>query len=507
MDPQKSRNNTSPIEDNLVTPPGSRGRRIDTLLAERSEESLSRLRELLPELDGGSLAYVGARVADFSEPVAVPLMLAGLKMRSYAFVDAFLFGLAAKDRFQMSRHRPPLLLGNEFSEVRKRIAEFALDPELGVSDAQFRRRAAEINFSTTLALPVLRRCAGREVEEVAVKALTTGGIDPFMNRKACDLLRLREERSPSPMLSESSVISIGGLLESDLVDEVVLAQIGTIVGSWLEKFDGAHSRGGLILRNMFLETVSSFNGRKGLDFSIDMPRLIRTLGLLRHFDDEGAKNVLTRAVKLNDPSLTPVALLARDGASAEALSTIAECLSPGNPADTRLRALMVFSQSLSQTTDQLTFFLLNKYLKDNQRDFGKTQEIPGYLYQEGALVSAWAARRLQSEPLEWPFLRGLLSSLGDGPTSGGAASVLATSAIFETAKTGRIPPLWIYDSTDTIKAVVRASEYLKERYGEHQLEDGERPHEVIERVLLYGGPRAYGFELEISKDVGGAAAA
>ena len=80
-------------------------------------------------------------------------------------------------------------------------------------------------------------------------------------------------------------------------------------------------------------------------------------------------------------------------------------------------------------------------------------------------------------------------------------------ALFETAKTGRIPPLWIYDSTDTIKAVVRASEYLKERYGEHQLEDGERPHEVIERVLLYGGPRAYGFELEISKDVGGAAAA
>lgn len=507
MDPHESRRHTSSVEDNLVTPPGNKGRRIDALLADRSSESLGRLQALLPELDSGSLAYIGARLADISEPVAVPLMVAGLRMRSYAFVDAFLFGLAAKDRFQASRHRPPPLLGKEFAEVRQLIAEFALDPEVFIPESILRRRGSEIAFSTTLALPVLRRCAGREVEQVAVKALTTGGINAFMNRKACDLLRLREESSPYPVLSDSSIVAVARLLNNDLLDESVAASVGTIVNTWLDKFDGSPSKTGIVLRNMCLETLSSFNGRHGFDFAVDIPKLIRVLGLLRHFNDEGARNVLTRAVKLQDPSLTPVALLSRDGTSAEALTTLAECLDPASPPETRYRALMVFSQSVSQDSDELTFFLLNKYLRDNQRGFEKTKEIPEHLYQEGALIAVWAARRLQSEPMEWPFLRGLFASLGDGPESGGPLSTLATSVLLEAAKTGRIPPLWMYDSTDMIKAVVRASDGLKERYGNIQLDNGAKPHEIVDNVFLYGGPRAYGFELEISRPGGAAAAA
>jgi hypothetical protein len=485
------------ISSDSVTPPRVAGRaRIDTLLEDITPQSIASLLEFLPTIESTPLlSYVGHRLGEVCRPEIAPVIERGLRMKSVHFLEGCLSKLATREYERFVQKQTPLLEGERFVEVRRLLGEICCEPNYMVSETAWASRHHEVLAISALPLSILRRCAGPEVAEVAVTAFTRGGIGPYMNRKALDLLKLYEERSTERVLSEGDILLVATVLDENLRDENIHASLISLLDSWLSK--GSDVDAGSV-RDLLLYEVDLLTRNGSIDFDTELPRLLGALKLLRHFKDDGVHRLITRAVELEDPTISPVALLCLRDAKVSSLERLAELVSADVDEHVRYRALMVFGQSISSIADTLSFSVLERYLKYSDEMLRSSGAIAETAIRERKLLLECACRRFYSEPLGGPFMKSLFSAAVDTSEERAAVKSFAVNVFGQIAQGRRLPPIWLYDDFDRILALRRVADHLEARLRGIGFPDNISPADQIRNLFFASGPRHYGFEIDFS---------
>ncbi len=477
----------------LMAPPRVPGRaRVDELLKLATPHAYATLLEFESMIESPALlAYLGHRLGEACKPELIPHMELGLRLKSFPFLEGLLSSLATHEYHALVTGLPPRLEGQQYSNVRSLLAQVCCEPGYAVLEDAWKKRREEIFAVSTLPLTILRRCAGREVAEVALKALLKGGILPFMNSKALDLLKLYEERSTAPRLGEDQIIGLVGLFGEDLRDPLVHASATSLMSTWLSKHQDAPPRE---VRNLLLGHVEKLVSGSALDVDNELLKLLSTLTLLRHYKDNGVQDTFRQAVKLNDPCISPLALLCRADSTPNHKNYLKSIIHQTDDFDDRLAGLRVFGQSISPSVDVLTFPILSKYLIESDGMLSDDR-LRSAVFRERRVLLENASRRFLCEPVDSPFLTGLLHAVTSEAPEFRAVKTFAANVLMEVSTSGRLPPVWFYDDTSRLVAVRAAIACVQETIKGITFKGVPSPAEQLEAYFFHVGPKHYGFEI------------
>lgn len=485
------------FSSDVIIPPRVAGRaKIDALLENLTPQAIAALSDLLPCLESTALrSYLGHRIAEVCRPELAALIAQGLRMKSVHFLEGCLSKLAAREYESFVQKQPPVLDGECYAEVRRLLAEVCCEPYYMVGDDAWEKNERDVLALSAFPLTILRRCGGPEVADVAITAFTRGGIGAFMNRKALDLLKLYEGRSPKRLLTEGQVLSVATVFDENLRDASIQASLTSFVDMWLSKEPDVLAPS---IRDLLLYEVEGLTRHAALDFELELPKLLDSLTLLRHFKDDDVHRLMQSAVNLGDPTISPVALLCLRDAKVSSLRRLVELVSGETDDTVRYRALRVFGQSISPIADRLTFPILEEYLRYTDDLLRSEPTSTGRIIRERELLLEGACRRFFSEPLDSPFMSSLFKAAVDTSETRGPTRVFAVNVFGQIAQTRRLPPVWLYDDFERIQDLQTIANHLEKRLQGVQFPDHSSPADQMRSLFFSSGPSHYGFEIEFS---------
>jgi len=493
--PQDPKPGISIVIDGVAVPRVQGRVRVDVLLKLGTPHAYASLLEFERDIESPALlTYLGHRLGEGFNPELIPHIELGFQKKSFAFIGGFLASMATHEYHGLVMGRPARIEGAQYAGVRRLLAEVCCEPMYAVTEGAWDKYQDQVYATSTLPLTILRRVAGPEVAEVALKALTKGGVGSFGNRKALDLLKLFEERSTAPHLSEEQTLKLLKVYDGDLRHPTVYASISSLVGTWLRKHQETPPK---TVRDALLQTVQGLSSESALDVDNELLRLLGALTMLQHFKDDGVQHTLRSAVKLNDPCISPLALLCRADFAPNFKNYLKSMVTQSGDLEDRLSALRVFGQSISPEVDRLTFPILQKYLIESDEMLGD-QEYRDVALRERRVLLEAASRRFLCEPVDSPFITGILHSARSDVPEFAALRVFAVNVLAEVSTSGQLPPVWFYDDVERLKSVLAAANYLDERMAGITFKGIKSPSEHMREYFFSIGPKHYGFEVDVA---------
>jgi hypothetical protein len=389
-----------------------------------------------------------------------------------------------------------VVAGPEFAEFRRLIADLVVSPECHFVERDWARHSSEIVSLTTYPITILRRSAEKETDSVLLKAATGGGLDQFMNRRALDLLTLRELSDPvHRVLPADGMSEIARATGSLLRDPFNIAHLYALLDLWASKEENLPSGGECVIRDMLIERWESFKASKD-EIRVDQtPAILSDMRLLRHFPDPLSALCLKEAAEHAHAGIRILARLALEGPSERALADLRLCLrSTENFAD-RLAASRVFGHYISPDVDHNLIPILDEYVQGLWGSKSESEDGERPVLAERVVILQALVRRFYSERSDSPFLKPIFESIQG---RNGAMINLAVNTFVQATQMGRIPPPQFYDDPSALASLRSTLDLLGRGMSKEQRGEGPTLVEAMEELFVYRGPAAYGFELMAS---------
>jgi hypothetical protein len=458
--PENSKNQSNQSKKHLAALSKQGQAQINALLNLSTPAADKALLEVQQSTENSRHLFVlGCRFAEELTADRVPNIELGFQRKSYPFMEGFLQAMAAIQYRRLISAESALLGGCEYSSIRRLLAGLCCEPMYSVTEDVWEEKRLQLERSASyLPLTILRRAAGPEVAEVALKALLQGGVDVVMNTRSIDLLKIYEGGSASRRLTEPQVVSLLRVFNDDLRELSVRLSIAALVGAWLEKNDEDQA---YEVRNAILKTAEQFLSENTAVLAETRLVLLATVAMLKHFKDDGVQRFLTLASQAKSPGLAPLALLCRADANQNFGNYLGSLVLHDEDHKKRLAALPVFALSISPAIDKLTLSILQKYVLDiAQRREGGAHAADAQ--QEWDVLIAVARLRFRCGPIDSPFVTSLLQ----GPLTDAAELLplkrFAVEVLAQLCRNGSPPPVWFYDRIERLRSVAIAAECLDE---------------------------------------------
>jgi hypothetical protein len=477
----------------LTAPYGSpEARRVEYLLQKPSRGALAEAREILLSTESRSVqTFIGDRLGKIFDPRHVEFAIDLLRLKSLPCTDAFLRALARRELGAVRQEISSPLTGHDMAPLRMEIAKLCVDAQCFFTDETRARYGHEIEKLAFLPIVILRRCASTEVVPILVKAATTGGIDPGMNRLALEALTYVEAGDPHERVTPGrSVAALAGTMECFLREPLNRMDVYSFVDQWLSK----SARDGSTTAEPVMEVLhrSWEEYRSGTIVSVENRGLniLDVIALLRHFDDPTSRLIRQQACEVPHFGISALAHLTDCGPTHSLLWSILEACSPAAPLRERLRAFRLFSYRLSDEVDRR---ILPLYLHVVSRTFrdGEAHAPVSEIAAERVALMSVLGRRLYTQPLQGPFLSGILSEAMTREV--GEASLVA-STLMAIAREARVMPLSFYDDPYQLTPLGLTIALLRER----SKVAGSAVSEIADEIeghFILDGPARFGFQL------------
>lgn len=484
----------TPLEGLMPPPRSAAGYRVRDLFRKATPDAYDEIGNILYNTESRPVrSYIGYLTAVELSPKTIPLALDILRFRSLHATQEFLTILAQREYGAFMLGDAPSLKGEVFSDLRVKLADLAVSPECYFMQKDWERHAAEIQGLTTYPITILRACAGREVEPVLVAAATRGGIDEEMNRRALDLLLLREESNPSRrVLSPEHVQAIASVTDDLLRGPFNLMQVVQLVDMWLSKEEKQASAAELEIRDGLVRQWNDYRSSEWSASAGDAPKVFDTLRLLRHFGDLDSRRALDDAAKDGHTGISLFSRLCRSGGAAEDVAAVSAALEASAPIADTLMALRVFGCRISPQVDAKLWPVFNDYIN---RTWGSEVVAPESHQADVAqrlVVLQNMLRRFYSERFDTPFLEQIFSAVG---SENKAMATVAVNTFAQAVKIDRIPPPTFYDRPEKLGPLQAAIQILCKAGREKGNDAALQLAQGIQELFILRGPAAYGFEL------------
>lgn len=482
---------------NLSRPPRIKGRaQVDALFEMGRPTDYEELGRLIYQSDSERLVgYVGTRVGAELCPEQVGLACDIMRLRSYHGIAALLSNLAQREFATLFASQPSVTEGPEYAELRRLIADVAVWPEYAFSERDVEKYGDNISNVTSFPITILRRSAGREVDDTVVKAVTRGGLCVDTIRRGLEILTLRESSSADRVLSDEAMIAIARTLTDPLRDPFTRVLVVSLVDRWLAKQQPLFSRGDIEIRNMlhsewleFAEKRIDLTGRESIT-ALDAVRL------MRHFEDPVTGLALKNATLHPHPTVSLVAKLLHPDQRESALSLLEHRLLGDVPTETKIHAVRVFGQPISPELDEDLWPIFDRYIRDAW-ELAKSEEADvDDVVTARVMVLQATLRRFFSEPASGPFLSNLFGSF---KSENAPMTTVAVNTLTQVASLGQVPPLSFYEDFKNLIPVAESVRILSDALKKDPTNESAREMlEKLQAVFIHQGPSSYGFELEV----------
>ena len=483
-----------PLSELSPPPRGAIGSRLKKLFNSPTPDAIAELDQILWTSDQASvLSYFGYRLAQVLSPETAALACEALRRKSIPCTQDLLVGLAQREYCKLMLRERPLLEGSEYSELRKLIASIAVSPECHFIEKDWQEKRRDILTLTTYPITILRGCADRGVDEILLQAATHGGLDPSMNRRALEMLRLRESSDPVKRVLPGFAISeIARETDSYLRDPFNKSQLYGLVDQWTSKQENLPSAGECSIRDQLLYRWKEFQDSAQEIPAEENPEIIEVLRILRHFPDPVSALALKEAAEHPHAGIRIIAKLSLEGQSERAFADLRTCLrKDAHPFDT-LAALRVFGYHISPSTDRLLGPVLEEFVQFAWSREAHEKDGNPFLVAQKIVLLQGVLRRFYSEPLDSPFLKPIFDCVG-GPNQ--PMSNVGINTFVQAVEIGILPPPHFYDNAVALTSLRTTLEILSQSANKNEGTDSRALLEAVEELFVMRGPAAYGFEL------------
>jgi hypothetical protein len=485
--------------DGLLPPPRSAaGYRVRDLFKEGTPEAYAEIGDILYFTESRPVrAYIGYRTAAEISPKTVPLAMDILRLHSLASTEEFLSILAQREYGAFMLGGPPALKGDVFAGLRAKIADVAVSPECYFAQKDWERRSEEILSLTTYPITILRACAGPEIEPILIAAATRGGLDSEMNRRALDMLLLREESDPNRrVLSAGAVKAISRATDDLFREPFNRMQLVELLDAWLSKETPTQSEAEREIRDHLVQQWLEYRSSACSVSPGDAPRVFDTIRLLRHFKDPLSQQALREAMNDSHIGISLFAGLCVSGGTGDDLTAISSALQPQASSEDTLRVLRVFGYRVSSEVDAKLWPLFREYIhrtwvSDVTEGGSRVDDVAQRL-----VVLQNILRRFYTERFDSPFLEKIFSTVGSDDT---AMATLAVNTFVQAVKVDRLPPATFYDRPEKLSSLQAAIRILSKAGREKGNDTALQLAIGVQELFVLKGPAAYGFELAESE--------
>lgn len=489
----------TPLDELMPPPRSAAGQRVRDLFTVATAKAYAEIGEILYATESRPLrSYIGYRTAVQLSPKSVPLAMDILKLHSLHATQEFLTILAQREYAAFMLGASPTLKGDTFSELRVQIAELAVSPECFFAPKDWERDTGEILGLTRYPITILRMSAGREVDRILIAAATRGGLDGETNRRALDLLLLREESAPRQrVLSSDDMKAISRATDDLLREPFNRMQLVQLLDVWLSKEQNLACDTTQEIRDRLITQWLEYRDSGWSPTASEEPKVFDTIRLLRFFDDPLSRLALSEAAAHSHIGVSLLARLCQNGGSVEDLAAISSALDGQATIANSLMALQVFGYRISSQVDVKLWPLFNDYIS---RAWGSN--VSNNASQSGDIaqrlvVLRGVVRRFYSERFDSPFLERIFSTVG---SDNKAMAAVAVNTLVQVSKIDRIPPPTFYDHPEKFGPLQAAIQILY-RAGQDNAKDvAVQLAQGIQELFILKGPAAYGFELAESDE-------
>lgn len=468
---------------------------IFTLACNPSPEEATALGELIDTLSDSPsskadarMSYLGDRLANNLTAVSAPIALKGLSSRSLSFTGSFLATLARKEFFRPASGTPPLTQGVEYFQLRAAIASVAVSPEKMFRERDWNTRRNEIEKLSYLPITILRHSAGEEIDVIAVEALKNACPSPSLNRKAAELLSLRESSHSNRVLSEDTVVRLLPILSDCLRDDVTRWLVSSTVDKWLAKGFHAAGEAEQEIKKRAIDECKDFLAGRFVQPPQGAPQTFDFLPLLRHFKDRDSDSVLWELSAHSDTGAALLAEACLENSPERQSATLTQHLKTPVSPEATLESLRLFGYQLSEQAD----LQLATYLEGYATQMWNRRDDPDYgrsrFESEQLTLAESLRRRLYAEPITSPLLAAIFAPRESEEPG---LTFLALLVLQQSAKSSDVPPLCMYQHAPTLQRVAELISLAKRC---DQPLAGK-----LSEVFFFDTPARYGFEVDIEE--------
>jgi hypothetical protein len=480
--------------DDLDPPPRTaNGGRIRRLFDAPTPQAIAELSDILWTCDRNpSLSYFGYRLGACLSPQTASLACEVIRRKSFQCTRELLDGLAQREYCHFITGAPPIVGGPEFAEFRKLVADIAVSPDCHFTERDWVRHESEIISLAMYPITILRRSADPTVDRVLLRAVTCGGLDHSMNRRALEILLLRESSDPInrvlPAMEMSEVMRATGSL---LRDPFNIAQLYSLLDLWASKEENLPTPGECAVRDQLLARWVEFKDSRNEIRPEENPKVLEALRMLRHFPDPLSAVSLKEAAEHWHPGIRVLAQLALEGPTDRALADLRKSLRSDNHGD-RIAAVRVFGYHISPAVDRVLVPILDEYAQGLWGSEVNNEGADAVVQAQRIVLLQGMVRRFYTERADSLFLKPIFDSVDE--KNCGLLN-LAINTFVQVTQMGRIPPPQFYDAPSAMLSLRSALNVLSRSAGTDQSGGTRALAQAMEELFVFRGPASYGFEL------------